>query len=71
MKNVKLPTWLYTIFGVISRFYYRFKIWQVDARYAELDMDMQCTTMSYKEYKEDADDLSKQRDYWEQKLNGL
>jgi len=71
MKKFKFPTWLYTIFGVISRFYYRFKIWQVNAEYAQLDMDMQCTTMSYKEYKEDADVLSKQYDYWKDKLNGL
>jgi len=52
---------------VISRLLLRFKKWQLQCRYYELDMDMQCTTMTYKEYREDIEILNAESD----RLNGL
>lgn len=52
---------------VISRLLLRFKKWQLQCRYYELDMDMMCTTMTYKEYCEDIALLNAESD----RLNGL
>ena len=39
--------------SIISCLLLRFKKWKIRNKYYELDMDMQCTTMSYKQYCED------------------
>ena len=44
---------VFNIGVVISRLLLRFKKWQLQCRYYELDMDMQCTTITYKEYCEE------------------
>ena len=38
---------------MIKRLIYNFKKWKLQARYCDLDMDMQCTNMTYKEYQEE------------------
>ena len=42
--------YLLFLYGVISRIILRFKKWKLQNRYYELDMDMQCSNMNYKEY---------------------
>ena len=70
MKKVTLnylKTKALNIGVVISRLLLRFKKWQLQCRYYELDMDMMCTTMTYKEYCEDIALLNAESD----RLNGL
>lgn len=59
--------YLLFLYGVISRINLRFKKWKLQNRYYELDMDMQCTNMTYKEYCEEQGLLNIKHD----KLYGL
>jgi hypothetical protein len=45
----------------------RFRKWKLQNRYYELDMDMQCSNMTYKEYCQEIKLLNKEHD----KLCGL
>ena len=56
---------------VIKRLWYKFKLWRMDAKYCEIDMDMQCTNMTYKQYCEETDLLKWERERIEAKLNVL
>jgi len=59
--------YLLFLYGVISRIILRFKKWKLQNRYYELDMDMQCSNMTYKEYYQEIKVLNKEHD----KLYGL
>lgn len=67
VQNVEDKDKALHIGGVISRLLLRFKKWRLRNRYYELDMDMQCTTMTYKQYCEEIELLNKESD----RLNGL
>ncbi len=41
---------------------FRFKKWKFQNRYYELDMDMQCSNMNYKEYCKEVKLLNKEHD---------
>lgn len=56
---------------VIKRLWYKFKLWRIDAKYYEIDMDMQCTNMTYKQYCEETNLLKWVREQIEAKLNVL
>ncbi len=43
----KTRHFLYTLLCTVV---YKVKLWNIKADYAQLDMDMMCTTMTYKEY---------------------
>tara|TARA_R110002020_G_scaffold151383_1_gene328410 strand:- start:313 stop:498 length:186 start_codon:yes stop_codon:yes gene_type:complete len=59
--------YLLFLYGVISRIILRFRKWKLQNRYYELDMDMQCSNMNYKEYCKEIELLNKEHD----KLYGL
>jgi len=43
----------HTLYTVLCTVVYRMKLWNINAAYCQLDMDMMCTTMTYKEYCEE------------------
>ena len=59
--------YLFFLYGVISRIILRIRKWKLQNRYYELDMDMQCSNMTYKEYCKEIESLNKEHD----KLYGL
>lgn len=55
----------------IKRLWYKFQLYRLGAKYYEIDMDMQCTNMTYKQYCEETDLLKWERQQIEAKLNVL
>lgn len=61
----------FLIHVVISRLWCKIKLWNLRAESFQLDMDMQCCNMSYKDYKEDRDLISFEKDKVLSELNDL
>lgn len=50
----------YTIYNVVKRLRLKYRKWRVMNEIRQLNFDMQCTNMIYKQYKVDYDRLIKQ-----------
>ena len=51
-----------SLISFIKKIRYKFRVWKINNRYHELDMDMQCTNMSYKQYLQEIDQLKIEHD---------
>ena len=51
-----------TIYSVVKRLRLKYKKWRVMNEIRQLDFDMQCTNMTYKQYEVEYNRLSKQYD---------
>ena len=52
MKHLltKLHKTRHFLYCLLCTVVYKVKLWNINADYAQLDIDMMCTTMTYKEY---------------------
>jgi hypothetical protein len=55
MKHLltKLHKTRHFLYCLLCTVVYKVKLWNINADYAQLDIDMMCTTMTYKEYCEE------------------
>jgi hypothetical protein len=56
---------------MIKRLWYKLQLWRINAKYCEIDMDMQCTNMTYKQYCEETELLEWESNQIEKRLNVL
>lgn len=56
------PKKQFFIYGVVKRLRLKYKKWRVMNEIRQLDFDMQCTNMTYKQYEVEYNRLSKQYD---------